>query len=269
MNPLRFYTILIVALYACSPTQEFNPSDPGTKEYWMELLLGKVRIPFFSENEGTLQWAVVNGSAGLPSLGIALATDANGFSHVAGNTSGTLFAPSPIGALDLILAKYDTRKNLLWGKQLGVSGASVTVTGIAIDPFGNSYVVGFTNASFQAPAISGQDTFVLKFDPEGNKVWGTQLGPPSGAHFTQSTKIAVDIFGNSYVIGTTNGAFGGPAPSSGLNGYVFKLDSNGTLLWIRQNAIPTANYNSEGIAFDRNTGTIYMVGFGGDRKSVV
>ncbi|MDV6235507.1 SBBP repeat-containing protein [Leptospira ellisii] len=262
MNPLRFFAILILAFYACSPTREFNSSDPGTKEYWMELFLGKVKVPFFSENEGTLQWAVLNGSAGFPTIGLGLAVDANGFSYVAGNTSTGIFIPSPIGTLDLILSKYDSGKNLIWGVQIGAVGSSITVTGIAIDPFGNSYVTGFTNISFQGPLLSGQDTFVVKFDTDGNKVWGTQLGPVSSSYYTTPTKIAVDIFGNSYVIGTTNGPFGGSV-SSGINGYIFKLNANGAADWIKQNAITSVNYNSEGIAFDRITGTIYMVGFGG------
>ncbi|XDD52068.1 SBBP repeat-containing protein [Leptospira sp. WS92.C1] len=255
---IRFFLVLILSFQACAPIRGFNAADPGSSDYWIHLLLQKIR--FFRENEGNLEWTLLLGSSGLITSGMDTAVDAHGSIYVAGETQGGIYNPSVTGITDLFIGKYDPQKNIIWGKQIGVSSATIQVKGVAVDSIGSAYVTGSVDAPFFSSQLSSSDLFLVKYNPDGTQAWGRQTGP-SGSFVVTPSRIDVDIFGNSYIIGTSNGPFGGPA-SSGTNGFIIKFDTNGNQLWVRQNAISGANYNSNDVAFDRNTGSIYMTGFG-------
>jgi hypothetical protein len=101
--------------------------------------------------------------------------------------------------------KYDGSGNVVWAK--GAGAASVDrATGIAVDGSGNSYVTGYfygINITFGSFILNNakpgySDVFVVKYDSSGNVVWAKR---GYGTYNEESTSIAVDDNGNSYVTG--------------------------------------------------------------------
>jgi hypothetical protein len=157
-------------------------------------------------------------------------------------------------------------------------GNADTGEDIAIDAAGNLYVAGTTNTSafptFNAmqPSNAGSnDMVVVKLNPNGfggyTPVYSTFVG---GGGNDQSAGIAVDSFGNAYVVGTTTsgpigtGAF--PIVGSTMDNNVagdfipvFKLSPSGALLY---SAIPntTGVDRANGIAVNPAGTRIYLTG---------
>jgi hypothetical protein len=113
--------------------------------------------------------------------------------------------------------EYDTSKPLVidpvlkYSTYLGGSGDDFVFSfldGIAVDPTGNAYVIGWTNSTdfptvnpMQAGNAGGNDAFVAKLNAAGTAlVYSTYLGG-TGDDFGES--IAVDPAGNAYVSGET------------------------------------------------------------------
>jgi hypothetical protein len=153
-----------------------------------------------------------------------------------GETSTTgQMALSSRGKQDVFLAKYDSSGNLLWFKQAG--GPDVDrAMGIAVDPFGNSYITGEFRgpARFDSVTLSPQgfcDFFVAKYDPSGKLLWVKR----DAGGFTEAQGIGVDAAGNVYATGVFYGSvtFGSQAFKSGGDMFLVKYDTDGNFLWAR------------------------------------
>ena len=174
-------------------------------------------------------------------------------------------------------------------KQLGGSG-DVYAGGIAVNPDGDSYIVGYTNAKLGTAALGGNDAYIAKYDTSGNQVWVQQFGTTAD---DRSVAVAVDIHGNTFVAGQTTGAF--PGQSNCGNTFVFVAEYNpsGTQVWLQEftsynflggknNDIPTAiavDSNSDSYVldntnnitkFDKNGNQLWQIGTtgGGDGIAV-
>ncbi len=122
--------------------------------------------------------------------------------------------------------------SLTWSTFLGDSGSDI-VRGITVDTSGNIFVGGDSGATWGSPVrayTSGSDGFVAKLDSNGTLTWNTFLGG-SGTDFPYA--ITVDTSGNIFVGGDSGATWGSPvrAYTSGVDGFVAKLDSSGTLTW--------------------------------------
>lgn len=151
------------------------------------------------------------------------------------------------------LEAYDPRypitidPTLTWSTFLGGSGYDVGGNALAVDPYGNIYVVGRTSFAAwscapvpcTARALSGtlhSDAFVAKLNSSGVLQWNTFLGTNNT---DSGSAIAVDANGYVYVGGNSNGEWScSPASctvrhtTSGMSDFVAKLDaSNGELIW--------------------------------------
>ena len=110
-------------------------------------------------------------------------------------------------------------------------------------------MTGLSAAAWGAPVspyVGGYDAFVAKLDANGSLLWNTFLG---GSGDDVGYGIAVDTNGNVYVNGFSKTAWGSPIlPYSALeDGFVAKLDANGSLLW---------NTFLGGVGLDRGQGRI-------------
>lgn len=84
---------------------------------------------------------------------------------------------------DAFLAKFGSINTRLWGTYIGGSGTDVG-RGVAIDNGNNVYQVGNTNSTTGISQQGYQDTFgggandayIAKFDPAGNRRWGSYYG---------------------------------------------------------------------------------------------
>ncbi len=180
-----------------------------------------------------LAWTTYLGADGSDQA-YAIALDSGGNVYVAG-FSDTAWG-SPVQAYtsgnDAFVAKLTTDGSLLWNTFLGGSGSDYGYA-VALDPGGNVYVAGYSNATWGSPVqayTSGNDAFVAKLTTDGSLLWNTFLGS-RGTEVGYD--IAVDSGGNVYVAGVSNATWGSPirAYTSGNDAFVAKLTTDGSLVW--------------------------------------
>jgi len=168
-------------------------SSTGEQQWWRELTGGAI-------NQGQ-----------------SIAVDGWGNVYVTGRIAGSLDGNPSIGGFDVFVVKYTGDGTKRWTKQFG-SIDSDYGRDIAVDEWGNVYVTGCTDGSFDGnPSAGGDDIFVVKYNSDGErqwtKLWGS-TGPDSGE------SIAVDGFGNVYVTGQMQ--YEG-TPWSGGDVFIMKL----------------------------------------------
>lgn len=150
------------------------------------------------------------------------------------------------------IGEYDHSRELIVDPVLVYStylGGSFfdSINALAVDAVGNAYVTGNADSSnfpttpgayaTSPPGTGciGNYVFATKIDPGGSALlYSTYIGPGTG------TAIAVDAAGDAYVVGSacsgfpvTSGAFqtaNNAAANGGINGFVTKLNPNGTSL---------------------------------------
>ena len=174
--------------------------------------------------------------------GYAIALQSNGRYHVTGRTSSSnfptafAFQSASGGVSDAFLTTFTPDgSSLYYSTYLGGSGAEYG-GGIAVDMAGNAYVCGRTNSSnfpvrsaYQGSIAGNYDAFVVKVNTtgagDGSLIYSTYLG---GADYDDAAAIAVDVWGNAYVTGSTNSV----TLLFGLQnlGYVVKLGAAGNQL---------------------------------------
>ncbi|MEW6365099.1 MAG: SBBP repeat-containing protein [Acidobacteriota bacterium] len=113
-----------------------------------------------------------------------------------------------------------------WSRYFGGSDVDCA-NAIAVDSWGNTYLAGHSNRTWGSPLrpyTGGFDAFVAKIDANGSLIWNTFIG---GAGDDRAYGIAADEKGDVYVVGEVTNSFG----MTGVDGFVFKYDANGTLDW--------------------------------------
>ncbi|MEM7571436.1 MAG: SBBP repeat-containing protein [Bacteroidota bacterium] len=145
-----------------------------------------------------------------------LATDAEGNLYIVGssfspNNIGTMgtHQPSSDGSGDALLVKYNPEGQRIWGTYYGGEQADI-LNDIAIDTNGDVYLVGNARSTNEiATANAAQSNFggglwdgmLLKFNTDGQRIWGTYLG---GSSEDMALAVAVASPSHIYVAGTTN-----------------------------------------------------------------
>lgn len=237
------------------------------------------------DTNGLLQWAKRAGGSGgrfFSDRGNDIAIDNAGHAYVtgyfngaatfgSGETNVTILNSS--GGEDIFLAKYDGNGLLQWAKSAGSSAGDMG-NSIDIDDNGNSYITGhfsnmatFGSGETNATTLNSAgsfESFFAKYDGNGLLQWAKQAG---GTGFEESTALALDGNGNSYVTGSFRdvATFGsGETNETMLTAtgfsdiYLLKLDNDGVLQWV----IGVGNTNftgGYGIATDTD-GNSYVVG---------
>ena len=149
---------------------------------------------------------------------------------------------------------------LVWHTFLG-GAARDWALAIAVDSNRNTYATGLSAATWGSPISpfgGGYDVFVAKLDANGSLLWNTFLGGPDN---DIGYGIAVDTNGNVYVNGFSKTTWGSPiAPYSALeDGFVAKLDTNGSLLWNTFLGGSGVDWGQGGITVDA-AGNSYVTG---------
>lgn len=211
---------------------------------------------------------------GAQAFGHAAAIDSQGNCYVAGTgtitpTAGAFQGSAPSGQF---VMKFDTTGAVVYATYLGGSGKD-TPSGLAVDPFGNAYLVGSTLSNdfptahpFQMAFGGGNgDAFVAALNASGSGlVYSTYLG---GGGQDEALSIAVDSVGNAYLTGVTSSSdFPTRAPfqpslTGTQNAFVVSLNSAGSPVYSTFLGGAGGAVGS-GIAVD-STGNAYLTGTAG------
>ena len=164
----------------------------------------------------------------------------------------------------ILTSKYDSSGNSLWQQKIlatnlpshtpGTAVNYVPSSILTVDNTGNVFVAADTTENLGGSYAGGTDTFVIKYDTNGNQQWIKQLGT-SEDEFPQ--QIAVDNLGNLYVAGKTKGSLGGTYAGN-TDAWIAKYDSpTGEQIWVKQ--IGTANQESVKKISTDNGGNVFAV----------
>jgi hypothetical protein len=202
--------------------------------------------------------------------GKGIALDGNGNVFVTGTFTGSASPGntninSTGNTEDMFLSKYDSQGSLLW---IVDSGGTSTDNGygVAVDKFGNAYVVGvfYGSANFGGTNVlysygGSADGFLAKYTPNGALVWVQQMGG-TGSDFARG--VTVDRDGNPVVTGDfiDTAMFGAVCliTKGSRDIFVAKYSPTGTLLWVQQAGGPSDDYGNA-VAVDA-TGNCFLTG---------
>ena len=179
--------------------------------------------------------------------GRMIAVDSSDNAYVTGSTQSSDYpTASPYQATntgspnsDAFLTKFNPAGSaLVFSTYLGGVGSDFG-DGLAVNTFGNAYVVGYTDSTdfptfipYQAANAGDNDVFITKFDPGGSSLsYSTYFGG-SGTDFARG--LAIDSTDNAYLTGLTNStnyptltAFQS-INAGGYDAFVTKLDAGGS-----------------------------------------
>lgn len=224
---------------------------------------------------GSIIWSTYYGGTGAESDG-AVTFDKWGNIYIVGTTSSTTgIAYSGLvntyqgGIDDGFYAKFDGSGSLIFASYLGGANSDYSESCIT-DTLGNLYIAGTTVSSTGIALLGHQNThgtgywdaYLIKFDPDGNKLWGTYYG---GNDFDLGAGVTCDMNNNVFLCGktvsTNNIANGGylfsyPGAAESYTSFLAKFDSNGTLNWGTYYGTSNPNYG-EDVCTD-TIGNVYL-----------
>ena len=183
------------------------------------------------DSDGNQVWIEQFGTSSTE-LANRIATDNDGNFYLTGMTGGDLGATKQGENTDAWVVKYDSDGNRLWIRQFG-SDFTNTPFGIDVDEDGNVYLSGVTVKSNEEEAAFPvqDDSWVTKYDSDGNREWFREFGTPT--LFDEAYDVAVDGDGNVYATGWTLGDLGG-TKAGAYDAWLVKYDNDGNQEWSEQ-----------------------------------
>jgi hypothetical protein len=201
-------------------------------------------------------WGTYYGDSGDDYYTLSSKTDNSGNVYIAGMTqinTGTIIATIGSyqstyagGVFDAFLTKFSTNGVRQWGTYYGGSDSDLGIS-CTIDSNGNIYLVGQA-FSISAIATVGShqtigggvfsDAFLVKFDSNGLRQWGTYYG--GAATQDEGKSCCTDAMGNVYLIGNTDSNVGTVISTVGAHqlvyggltdAFIVKFNANGVRQW--------------------------------------
>lgn len=225
---------------------------------------------------GVRQWGTYYGGNNTD-ICYSCAADANGNSYLAGyytystdniatsNGHQTTISTTP----DAFLVKFNTNGVRQWGTYYGGNSSDYCFS-VACDGSGNVYIGGFTYSStniatsgaHQTMYVVTPDAFLVKFNTNGVRQWGTYYG---GSSTDYLYSLYADQNGNVYFTGmtyssdyiVTSGTYQ-TVLSTTPDAYVVKFNTSGVRQWGTYYGGPSTDYGY-GIAAD-GSGNVYVGG---------
>ncbi len=201
---------------------------------------------------------------------ISICTDSNGNVFMAGNTESPICTFGSVNlvngsSLNMFVFKYDSNGNEMWGRN--ASGLNYTgAYGVSTNGAGNVILTGTYNDTMNVGTTTlissgGFDAFLLKYDTNGNLMWGKTEG---GTGADESYAVNVDGSGNIIMVGiyfSPSIAFGSFTlnNASGTGDiYIVKYDSTGNVVWAKSGNGNNGDY-VQAVCTDVN-GDIFITG---------
>jgi len=238
-------------------------------------------------SSGIRQWGTYYGGSQMD-MGRSCATDASGNVYLAGYTSsntGTVIAstgshqpaPGAINYHDAFLVKFNSNGIRQWGTYYGGTGTELGYS-CATDAVGNVCLAGYAQSATgtviatvgshqptQGGGGNAVDAFLVKFNSNGIRQWGTYYG---GTGSDYGFSCTADASGNWYMSGASDSNTGtviataGSHQSSFAGGtwdsYLVKFNSSGTRQWSTYYGGPGTD---SGYSCDTDAmGNVYLAG---------
>jgi len=226
---------------------DFNPSGGNnfTSNGGNDIFLSKFN------SSGTFTWAKTWGG-NMDDYGRGVTIDNSGNAYLTGefqnlvdfDPSGNVVWESSYGGSDVFLSKFSQSGSFNWVKTWGYVFDEFG-RGPATDQNNNIYVAGFFQSTVDFDPDGGDphssngsyDTYLTKFDANGNFAWAQTWGGASGDY---GYDVAADGFDHVYVCGEFFGASdfdpqGGDPRSSngGFDTFLSRFDTSGNYVWAR------------------------------------
>lgn len=225
-------------------------------------------------SSGTRQWATYYGGGNIEEH-VTCATDTGLNVYLSGTTqsNNNIFATGGFqntfgGFSDAFLVKFNASGVRQWGT---FYGGTLLDEGsqCAVDKNGSVYLGGTTRSTtnisgsgFQNTKNSARDGFLVKFNSNGTRAWGTYYGGPSDDY---GNSVCVDTFLNVYLSGftysTSDIASGGFQNSFGgsNDAYLVKFNTSGSRLWGTYYGGSNGDYGPHCVT--DKTGNVYLTGY--------
>jgi gliding motility-associated-like protein len=272
-------------IYAVGETSNtYNIATLGSHQTTYNDWFDGILIKF--DSNGQRIWGTYYGGEGIDDI-ISIKVDHNqdvlvaGLSHSRKNiATANSFKPVVARSIDGnqaeegFLAKFTPNGQRIWATYYGGNDGNDWISSIDVDTNNNIFCSGTTssfkgistvgayNEAYHYINMSWNDTFVVKFDTNGQRIFGTYYG---GADYDENSCIKVDNENNFIISGSTRsidgiGTTNSFQPKNGGNydSYMAKFTNNGNLIW-------STFYGGEGgdggssIAIDENN-SIYFYG---------
>ncbi len=208
--------------------------------------LGDLFLVKFNSS-GQRLWGTYYGSLGDEWNVTSVAADGSGSIYITGRSSYPNFFATPgafqsapaIGPEDLILAKFSSAGQRIWGTYFGGPNDQF-IYEMKVDNHDNIIFCGLTNSSVGIGSLNGhhpnllggEDGFIEKFNSNGQRIWGSYYGGNLGDDIYG---MDLDNNGNIVVTGVaasdtgvaTQGSYCDTLVSGLFDGFLAFLDSNG------------------------------------------
>jgi hypothetical protein len=241
------------------------------------------------DETGIRQWATYLGGTQLDDL-LSCSVDISGNIYLGGYTKSPTGIASIGGydenfesgmyELDAFLVKFDSNGSRLWGTYYGGTDYDMAYL-TAVDNQGNVYLGGYTKSATDIATSNGYDqtyfedfdhnydAFLVKFDTDGSRLWGTYYGGEQDDLFR---KAKIDGNGNIFLIGRTNSATEIASEDTydeslggNTDAFLVKFNPNGTRYWgtYYGGDFSTGNEVAEEFGYDcalSNDGSLYIIG---------
>ncbi len=209
------------------------------------MLSGEDYITIKYNSAGIEQWSVeFNGTLNSRDAGSGIAVDALGNVYVTGGSR------SIDTERDYATIKYNSAGEQQWIAYYDglITEASDEANDIVVDDEGNIYVTGDSESN------SGYDFTTIKYNNDGEEQWVARYDGPASESDDTGYFITIDISGNIYVAGRSDG-------NDGKDDYlIVKYNSSGEEQWVARYDGPDSKTDQvKGLVIDQ-AGNVYVTG---------
>ncbi|MBG87392.1 MAG: hypothetical protein CMO80_10885 [Verrucomicrobiales bacterium] len=224
---------------------------------------------------GQIQWIRQIGGTG-SDFANDVAVDTNGNPVIVGSFSGTISGAinltnhNPSSFTDIYVAKFDTNGTTLWARHEGAVFANDLGRSVSVTAAGDVYICGSSfQTTFGTTVITNTGRILLvKYGSDGTRIWARKLGDNPGHANDVAHAVATDNLGNVVIAGvfqsTSIGLANVITNQGGIDGFVAKYNTSGTLMWNQSLGGP-GNEAALNLALDAS-GNIFV---GGEFNSIL
>ena len=216
------------------------------------------------DNQGNLQWTRQFGTASNDN-GYGIETDGSDI-YLLSRTNGNLAGNNAGIGNDVVFGKYNRLGSPIWQIQFGSFGNDNPFVDPKVDSAGDVVIAGYTNddlggTNADTDIPPSADSWVAKYDSEGNQLWLEQFGTSDG---DETFGLDIDSEDNIYTTGWTRGDLGAPnnlSPDGEVTYDIWltKYNSDGEQQWIEQFGTDTFDWSWD-VATDLND-DLYITGW--------